>query len=150
MTTSPEASERELPPLPAPRFDGVERGGLLIEDGYTAEQMREYARAALRAPKVEAPTSELLAQIERLKIRGEAYEKAYGVAYRATYQSHNGHWDSTMQGGAGCRECIAAREARAECDVILRDGLDKLAERAALSHPLPALAPLQVDNKPQG
>jgi hypothetical protein len=68
---------------------------------------------------------------ERLRIRGAAYEVAYGIAYQATYQSHNGHWDSTMQGGLGCRECIKAREARENCDAALREGLERLVERAA-------------------
>jgi hypothetical protein len=70
------------------------------------------------------------AEIERLKIRCEAYENAYRIAYQATYQSHSGHWDATGQHGAGCPQCIRAREARSECDAALRDGLDKLIERA--------------------
>ena len=74
---------------------------------------------------------ELQAQVERLTIRGAAYERAFGIAYRATYQSHNGHWDRTMQGGTGCPECIRAREAREDCDAALREGLEQLAARAA-------------------
>lgn len=70
------------------------------------------------------------AQIERLTIRAEAYENAYRIAYQATYQSHNRHWDSTMRGGLGCPECIRAREARENCDKALRDGLDRLIVRA--------------------
>lgn len=80
---------------------------------------------------LQAERDALLADAERLRIRGEAYETAYGIAYQATYQSHNGHWDATMRGGLGCRECIKAREARENCDAALRDGLEKLIERAA-------------------
>lgn len=36
-----------LPELPKPHFEGWRRGGLLSEDGFTAMQMREYARAAI-------------------------------------------------------------------------------------------------------
>ena len=74
--------------------------------------------------------AKLTVENARLRIRGSAYEAAFGIAYQATYQSHNGHWDSTMQGGAGCRECIRAREARENCDAELRRGLEALAARA--------------------
>lgn len=84
--------------------------------------------AALRAE-----CDELAAQIERLTIRGAAYEEAYGIAYQATFQSHTGHWDKTGQHGAGCPECIRAHEARENCDKALRDGLAKLVDRAALA-----------------
>jgi len=76
-----------------------------------------------------------VADAERLRIRGAAYEEAYRIAYQATYQPHNGHWDSTMQGGDGCRECIKAREARQACDEALRTGLESLVERAARTQP---------------
>lgn len=77
-----------------------------------------------------AEIAKLTAENARLRIRGSAYEAAFGIAYQATYQSHNGHWDSTMRGGAGCRECIRAREARENCDAELRRGLEALAARA--------------------
>ena len=89
-----------------------------------------------QAAQIAALTAErdaLRADAERLRIRGAAYEAAYGIAYQATYQSHNGHWDSTMQGGLGCRECIRAREARENCDKALREGLEALAARASLN-----------------
>lgn len=74
-------------------------------------------------------------EIDRLKIRSEAYENAYRIAYQATYQSHSGHWDKTGQHGAGCPECIRAREARENCDAALREGLDELIERAIQPSP---------------
>ena len=89
-----------------------------------------------QAAQIAALTAErdaLRADAERLRIRGAAYEAAYGIAYQATYQSHNGHWDRTMQGGIGCRECIRAREARENCDKALREGLEALAARASLN-----------------
>lgn len=49
----------------------------------------------------------------------ENYKQAYLIMREATYQSHNGHWDSTMQHGAGCPECIRARGLRAKADKIL-------------------------------
>ena len=92
------------------------------------QELTDLRSAVLR---VNAERDALRADAERLRIRGEAYEAAYGIAYQATYQSHNGHWDKTMQGGSGCPECIRAREARENCDAALRDGLEKLVERAA-------------------
>ena len=88
-----------------------------------------YAESAIRALQSRLEAAE--AQVERLTIRGTAYENAYRIAYQATYQSHNGHWDATMQGGKGCRECIRAQEARENCDKELRDGLEALAARTA-------------------
>ena len=58
-----------------------------------------------------AEIAKLTAENARLRIRGSAYEAAFGIAYQATYQSHNGHWDSTMRGGAGCRnQCAACQQ----------------------------------------
>ena len=37
----------------------------------------------------------------------------------ASYQGHNSHWDLTMSGGAGCPECIRARELREEADKLI-------------------------------
>ena len=91
-----------------------------------------------QAAQIAALTAErdaLRADAERLRIRGAAYEAAYGIAYQATYQSHNGHWDRTMQGGIGCRECIRAREARENCDKALREGLEALAARTQAPKP---------------
>jgi hypothetical protein len=42
----------------------------------------------------------------------ELLEKAFFIALDAAYQSHNGHWDMTGQGGRGCPECIRASELR--------------------------------------
>jgi len=97
-------------------------------------RLQFHDRAQQACDAIEALQAEreaLRADAERLRIRGEAYETAYGIAYQATYQSHNGHWDATMRGGLGCRECIKAREARENCDAALRDGLENLIERAA-------------------
>ena len=96
----------------------------------TAEIIRQLREAAAERKALLAEVEALRADAERLRLRGEAYEAAFNIAYRATYQSHNGHWDRTMQGGAGCPECIKAREARAECDTVLREGLQRLADAA--------------------
>lgn len=80
--------------------------------------------------RLRAELAEARKDAERLKARSIAYEDAYRIAYRATYQSHNGHWDATMQGGRGCPECIRAREARENCDAILREALDKMIDIA--------------------
>lgn len=82
--------------------------------------------AARRISELETELAEARKEAARLKARSIAYEDAYRVAYLATYQSHNGHWDATMQGGRGCPECIRAREARENCDAILREGLEHL------------------------
>ena len=95
-------------------------GNCVAGKDQTAEVER--LRAALTLAQVDA---------ERLRIRGATYEEAYGIALQATYQSHNGHWDSTMRGGLGCPECIRAREARENCDAAIRRGLEQLPESAA-------------------
>lgn len=118
-------------------------------DGLTAVMVKEWSEQLQRfvgvgpyhkecAPKesvnsvldLRRQLSEALRDVERLKIRGAAYEEAYRIAYQATYQSHSGHWDRTMRGGAGCPECIRAREARENCDKALHDGLQKLIDLA--------------------
>jgi hypothetical protein len=88
-----------------------------------------------------ADRQELLAQVERLAITCAAYQNAYRVAYQATFQSHNGHWDKTQRGGEGCPECIRAREARENRDSALREGLQQLIKRVT---PSPAV------QEPQG
>lgn len=106
--------------------------GYRVGKGLPADMPRsESIRAALSHTQRVAPSdeiTELRAQIARLTIRNEAYENAYRIAYQATFQSHTGHWDATGQHGAGCPECIRAREARENCDKALRDGLEKLAK----------------------
>jgi hypothetical protein len=51
-----------LPPLPEPEISGYTQGRpgfcSICADGYTADQMREYARAALAAPQAEPLTDE--------------------------------------------------------------------------------------------
>ena len=91
------------------------------------------SEAYFRIVELERLNAELQNSLSRMTIRAAAYEEAYGIAYKATYQSHNGHWDSTMRGGLGCRECIRAREARENCDAALRSGLDALISRAAVA-----------------
>jgi hypothetical protein len=137
MTTSPEASERELPQLPKQvghlHSDGEYCADSKIDrrdsstgwpvDLFTAEQMQEYARAALRAPKVQAPTTcrqcaAKQAQIDRLMLEY-------------------------------CPDEMTPEQME-EWARNQRPGQESAALLAALSHPLPALAPLQVDNKPQG
>jgi hypothetical protein len=55
MTT--EQTGVDLPELPAPRFKGVARGGLLCEDGYSAEQMQQYVRDALARHLADQPAA---------------------------------------------------------------------------------------------
>lgn len=45
--------------------------------------------------------------------------EALKIYREASFQSHNGHWDMTMQHGAGCLECIRARELRAKANHII-------------------------------
>jgi predicted dithiol-disulfide oxidoreductase (DUF899 family) len=86
----------------------------VLEGNERDAKARWNARAALRAPKVEAPS--LHAQIMNLPMRLDDRDSgAYANGYKHGFKD--------------------ARHAAAEL---------------ALSHPLPALAPLQVDNKPQG
>jgi hypothetical protein len=118
---APEASERELPPLPEP--EGIvgyygewgDADWLGSQDAYTAEQMREYARAALRAPKVEAwiPVSERLP---------ERYEPS--VVWQEPARRHTLGW--LLLGDQW------------SCG----DGVTHWMPLPAAPHPLPALAPL--------
>lgn len=50
----------DLPPLPDAFFAGLMRGGILSQDGYTADQMHAYARAAIAAA---APAGEPVAHV---------------------------------------------------------------------------------------
>lgn len=59
--------------------------------------------------------SEKDAEIVRLR-------EALKFLEEASYQSHSGHWDSTMQHGAGCPECIRARELREKAKSALKGG----------------------------
>lgn len=47
--------------------------------------------------------------------------KASDIYRDASYQGHDSHWDKTMRGGAGCYECIRARELRAHGDAIMNE-----------------------------
>ena len=65
-------------------------------------------------------------EIDRLTKRVKELERHVATAvqagnlYRqASYQSHSGHWDSTMQGGKGCPECIRANDLRKEADELM-------------------------------
>jgi hypothetical protein len=144
-TTSPEASERELPPMPDPTWYAVDTPGADFDTSfvtslndaehlvgyddedrptpiiklYTADQMREYARAALRAPKVEAPPGWRLVP-----------EKLTERMRNALLSCESGEFDT--QGGWDYILSSCSSPTQAE------------------PNPLPALAPLQVDNKPQG
>jgi len=86
--------------------------------------------AALRKRLTEAKR-----EAARLKIHAETYIEAFGIALRATYQSHSGHWDSKGTHGANCPECIRAQEARENCNAAIKRGLGRLAARAAESAP---------------
>jgi len=120
----------------------LDSGGLRVArcdyDGdFDSPEAHANARLIARAPAMLAELTALTAErdalrkdVERLRIRNAAYEEAYGIAYQATFQSHNGHWDATMQGGKGCPECIRAQEARENCNAALRRGLEGLIDAA--------------------
>lgn len=63
--------------------------------------------------------AEQRAEIEQLEAKIARLREALELYKNASYQSHNGHWDMTMQGGVGCPECIRARELRVKADEIL-------------------------------
>ena len=46
---------------------------------------------------------------------------AANIYKNASYQGHSSHWDSTMQGGAGCPECKRAAKLRAQADTIVNE-----------------------------
>lgn len=58
-------------------------------------------------------------RFQQLESENKRLREALEIYKNASYQSHNGHWDMTMQGGAGCPECIRARELRVKADEIL-------------------------------
>lgn len=93
-------------------------------DGYFERERAawQHARAALRAPKVEA-----------MQLDARWYTVSTERAMRTAFNVKHPFGDEVPG---------ALREAFFE--------LFKQGWSAALSHPLPALAPLQVDNKPQG
>ena len=53
---------------------------------------------------------------QALREENRRLREAVDILRKATYQSHNGHWDMTGGSGSGCPECMRAREARAEAD----------------------------------
>jgi hypothetical protein len=135
MTTSPEASEREAFEryfAESRKSKGVARRPTfdrMADDTYADDHTQRHwwtwqnARAALRAPKVEAPGE------GDLPLSRVLHELA-GAASLCWVPRPTGVFDS---------QAAIAHVERAIAEL-----------RAALSHPLPALAPLQVDNKPQG
>lgn len=46
-------------------------------------------------------------------------EEAMKLYKDASYQSHNGHWDTTGGGGSGCPQCIRAHELRDKAELVL-------------------------------
>lgn len=103
------------------------------DPSFNINDLRKKALVALSATfACQGATGEedLHNQVERLQLTAETYQEAYARAFKATYQSHNGHWDSTGQSGAGCPECIRASEARQDCQNIIKEGLAKLESRA--------------------
>lgn len=66
------------------------------------------------------PAKHALRMEPEYKKRIEALEQALELYKQASYQSHTGHWDKTMQHGAGCPECIRARELREQAQQVLR------------------------------
>jgi len=59
---------------------------------------------------------------EKAEAREAALREALALAFakmtEASYQGHSSHWDSTMQHGAGCPECIRASRLRDEAKVM--------------------------------
>ncbi len=49
----------------------------------------------------------------------ELLEAAIDKLRQASFQSHNGHFDMTRQGGRGCPECIRARKLRDQAEELL-------------------------------
>ena len=49
--------------------------------------------------------------------------KACRMYREATFQSHSGHWDKTMQHGLGCEECIRAHKLREQADKMFHDAM---------------------------
>ena len=64
----------------------------------------------------------LQARAEKAEAREAALREALALAFakmtEASYQGHSSHWDSTMQHGAGCPECIRASRLRDEAKVM--------------------------------
>jgi hypothetical protein len=81
----------------------------------------DFIRIGIDAPFRPASHREKLAMAAEANEKLEKIKKACELYKEASYQSHSGHWDSTGQHGAGCPECIRARELRDKADKILKN-----------------------------
>lgn len=70
----------------------------------------EYTQTAIQCWKDKCEQQER--EIARLREAPQIYKEA-------SIQSHNGHWDATGNHGAGCPECIRARELRSKAERVL-------------------------------
>ena len=91
--------------------------GMSVRKQLHLQQTHDLGRDKLRQM-----TNEIIRQDKELTVLREENRRLREVVVvlrKATYQSHNGHWDMTGGSGSGCPECIRAREARVEADRLL-------------------------------
>lgn len=73
-----------LPPLPDPRFDGFKRGGLLLDDGFDADQLRTYAEQYGRL------CAEAAVREERKRVSKAEREEAESSSVEAMWKERQG------------------------------------------------------------
>lgn len=78
--------------------------------------------------KDNATTRDWIQLVHSIKVERDRYKEACQLYREASIQSHNGHWDETMQHGAGCPECIRAGELRNRADKLLNHESQKTEE----------------------
>ena len=63
-------------------------------------------------------------KIEDLERCVDLFRQAMAIYREASYQSHSGHWDATMRGGAGCPQCIRADELRGRAMRLEKEAIE--------------------------
>lgn len=66
-----------------------------------------------------AENARLTKRVEELERHVATLVQAGNLYRQASFQSHSGHWDSTMQHGKGCPECIRANDLRKQADEMM-------------------------------
>jgi len=60
----------------------------------------------------------VISERDALRAQVAVLREACQIYRKASQQGHAAHWDRTMQGGAGCLECIRALELREKADAL--------------------------------
>lgn len=102
--------------------ESAEKAGLAIHERRQQALLAERERDTACIARVNAIAERDAARAECESLRAQlgTYIEVFQRAYKATYQSHTGHWDRQGTRGANCPECRRAQEAREDCQNIIK------------------------------